>query len=125
MLNLLNKNELKEIYYNRKKLRNFFTRFDKSILYVLFIDDFDIYRNIYRALKKINLIFAYLLYKKRKKFVNIFISILNSHEIKLNNMIKIFVEFIQKLNCEMKLKINNNIKSIYVFIITFLKNISQ
>ena len=40
-------------------------------------------------------------------------------------MIKFFNKFIREFDRKTNLKINNNIKSIYIFIIIFLKNISQ
>ena len=64
------------------------------MLYLLFIDDFEIYKNIYKALKVFYLIFIYLNYEKRKKFVNVFTLILKSYNVKLNNIMKIFIKFI-------------------------------
>ena len=71
------------------------------------------------------MIFIYLNYNERRKLANIFTLTLKFHNVKLNNVIKIFIKFIQNLNHEMKLKINNNIKTICAFDITFFKNISQ
>ena len=78
---------------------------------------------MYKALKIFYLIFIYLIYKKRRKLVNVFTLILKSHEIKLNDIVKAFVKFIQQLNRETKLKINDNMKTMCVFVIIFLNNI--
>lgn len=64
------------------------------MLYFLFIDNFDIYYNIYRAFKAFYLIFIYLIYKERRKLINIFILILRFYKVILNDIMKIFVKSI-------------------------------
>ena len=83
------------------------------------------HKNIYKVLKTFYLIFIYLNYNERRKLANVFTLTLKSYNAKLNNVMKAFIRFIQNLNREMKLKINDNIKVICTFDITFFKNISQ
>ena len=82
------------------------------MLYLLFINNFEIYKNIYRALKAFYLIFAYLNYLEKRKFINIFILLLNLYEIKIEKIIKVFNKLIRILNSEVNLNINKNIKII-------------
>ena len=49
---------------------------------------------MYRVLKAFYLISICLNYNKRKKFVNVFIFLLNLYNIKFNNVMKIFYKFI-------------------------------
>ena len=93
------------------------------MLYFFFINDFKMYKNIYKVLKFFYLIFIYLNYNERRKIINVFTLILKSYNAKLNNVVKVFIKFIENLNREMKLKINDNIKTIWAFNITFFKNI--
>ena len=79
---------------------------------------------MYRALKTFYLIFIYLTYKKRRKLVNVFTLSLKSYKTKLSDVVKVFVKFIQKLDRETQLKINDNLKIVCVFIITFLNDMS-
>ena len=87
--------------------------------YLFFINDFKMHKNIYKILKVFYLIFICLNYNERKKFVNVFTLTLRFYNAKLNNVIKTFIKFIQDLNREMKLKINNNIKTICAFDMIF------
>ena len=78
------------IYYNRENFEIFAIYFHIFISYFLFINNFKIYHNIYRVLKFFYLIFTYLNYEKRKKFENIFILFLDSHDEKINEIMKNF-----------------------------------
>ena len=93
------------------------------MLYFLFIDNFDIYRNIYRALKKFYFISTNLNYKERRKFVNIFILILESHDVTFEYIVKVFFKSIKKLNRDFNLEINDKIEKIYTYIMTLIDDI--
>jgi len=96
-----------------------------SLLYLLFINNFDIYQNIYCTLKAFYLILAYLFYKKRQKITNVFIFILESYKTKLKTIVKIFFKLIKQLNRNIiNLKINKKSISIYVFAIKLIEDIS-
>ena len=102
--------ELKLAHFDRKRLQTFATYSHISISYLLFIDDFDVYRNMYRALKAFYLILAYLDYQERRKLTNVFTLLLSSYETKIEKIIKVFYKSIQRLNSEVNLDINEHIK---------------
>lgn len=112
-------------YFNRKQFAKVFDSFYIFFFYLLFIDNFNIYRNIYCILKVFYLILAYFSYKKRKKLANIFILILDSYKVAFYNIIKVFCKLIKKLDISIEIKINNKRKIVYVSIIVFLNNILQ
>ena len=58
--------------------------------YLLFINNFDVYRNIYRTLKAFYLIPVYLKYTKRKKLANIFILSLRPYNINIKDVVEVF-----------------------------------
>ncbi len=89
----------------------------------MFIDNFKVYRNIYRAFKVFYLILIYLDYIEYRKLVNIFILILEPYSTNIINIIKVFSKFIQDLDRGLKLEINNKLKSVYIFNIIFLGDI--
>ena len=64
-------------------------------------------------------------YEKRRKFINIFILILNLYKIDIHAIIKIFNKFIKQINRDLKIIINGKIENIYIFNIIFFKNILQ
>ena len=80
--------------------------------YLLFIDDFEVHRNMYRALKAFYLIFVYLNYQERRKLANIFILLLSSHGVKIENVIKVFSKLIRKLDNGVNFDINENTETI-------------
>ena len=85
-------------YFDREYIKNIIYNFYILILYLLFINNFDIYKNIYPALKTFYFILIYLNYEKREKLANIFILLLKSYNAKINNIIKIFNKIIKNLN---------------------------
>ena len=69
---------------------------------------------MYKFFKIFYLISICLFYKNRKKIVNNFILIFESHEINMRNVVDFIRKLIQQLNEYMKMKINDVIKK-YVF----------
>ena len=119
------RDELKIIYFNREMLVEVFDKSHIFFLYLLFIDDFDVHRNMYRVLKTFYFISTYLFYKKQRKIVNVFTLTLNSHEINFDEMMKFFDKHLRQLNREMNLIINAESHIMCAFIIIFLNNIPQ
>ena len=109
-------------YFKRKYIIKIFNNYI-SFLYLLFINNFKTYRNIYRALKGFYLIPIYLLYEKRYKIINIFILILNFYEIDIKIVTEAFNKSIKKINRDLKITINEKTEKLYLFNITFLDNI--
>ena len=81
--------ELKIQHFDRKYVKKAFDKSHVSFSYFLFIDEFEIYKNMYRFLKTFYLISTALLYKKQRKIVNIFTFTLSSHETKIKNVVEI------------------------------------
>ena len=119
------KNELKIEYFDRNWFIEIFNKFFLFLFYFLFVNDFEIHKNMYRFLKIFYLIFVNFLYKKRRILINVFIVILNSHDAHFKNVIEIFDKTIRTLNRDQNLNINEKQTTICVFIMTFLKNMSQ
>ena len=119
------KNELKIEYFDRDWFVETFNKFLLFLFYFLFVNDFEIYKNMYRFLKIFYLIFVNFLYKKRRILINVFIVILNSHDAHFKNVIEIFDKTIRTLNRDQNLNINEKQTTICVFIMIFLKNMSQ
>ena len=118
-------NEFKIIYFNREMLVEIFDKSHIFFSYFLFINDFDVHRNMYRAFKTFYFISTCLFYKKRRKIVNVFTLILDFHEINFNEVMKFFDKHFRQLNCEINLIINAASHIMCVFIIIFLNHMSQ
>ena len=116
---------LKIIHFDRQYVKNFFFIFHKFVFYFLFIDDFKIYRNIYRALKIVYLIFICLTYEHRRKITNVFILILNSHKANMQNVVEIIAKLIKKFDRDLKMKINEKLIFMCVFAMIFIDNMPQ
>ena len=117
--------ELKIQHFDRKYVKKVFDKSHVSFSYFLFIDEFEIHKNMYRFLKIFYLISAALFYKKRRKIVNIFTFILNSHETKIKNVVEIIRKSIQKLNACMNMNFNEFTKRICAFNMIFFENMLQ
>ena len=87
------RDKLEVKYFDRKYIIKVFNDYT-SFSYFLFINNFEIYYNIYRALKVFYLILVYLIYKKRRKLVNIFILILKSYKVNIYDITKVFSRLI-------------------------------
>ena len=87
-------NELKIIYFNRDYLEIIITKSSFYLFYLFFIDDFEIYKNIYYALKAFYFILIYLNYVKRRKLANVFILFLKFYNVNIKNVVRIFYKFI-------------------------------
>lgn len=91
-----------------------------SLLYLLFIDNFGVHRNIYRALKAFYLIPAYLDYEERRKLANVFTLILGPYGAKIENVIGAIKESIKDLDAGMEMEINGDTVKVSAHAITFL-----
>ena len=112
-------------YFDREKIQKIFNKFHFSFFYFLFIDDFDVHRNNYRFLKAFYLTLKILFYQKRRKIVNVFTLILESHDIKSDNVIAFIIKLIQRMNNDVDMIINEKIVFIYAFELTLIDNMSQ
>ena len=118
-------NKFKIIYFNREMLVEIFDKSHIFFSYFLFIDNFDVYCNIYRVFKTFYFISTYLFYKKRRKIVNVFTLTLNFYNVNFDEMIKFFDKHLRQLNCKMNLIINAKFHIMCAFIIVFLNDMLQ
>ena len=112
-------------YFGRERLAEVCYSSLISFSYLLFIDDFDIHRNMYRALKGFYLISACLSYEERRKIVNVFILTLEPHKADIKAVIEVFDKAIRQLDKGIKMIINGEPKQVCAFSMAFLGDMSQ
>ena len=96
-----------------------------SFPYLLFIDDFGIHRNMYRALKAFYLIPACLSYEERRKIANVFTLTLGPHGANLTDVIEAFGRPIRQMDRGMEMTINGETERVCAFNIAFLGDMPQ
>ena len=121
----LTKDELKVQYFDREHFAKVFNKSHTSLSYLLFIDDFEIHRNMYRVLKIFYLISVCLSYVERRKMTNVFILTLNSHDANVQDVMKVFNRSIRQLDRDVELVVNEERKIVCAFTMIFLKDMSQ
>jgi hypothetical protein len=138
------RDELKILTFDKNFLFSQLLQDIESCLFVLFVNVFDLYKNMYKSLIEMYAMFAVLFHKKRQKSTNNFVLILKSHKTNFKNIImfiytnmKIFdddwrVKIMIFLHTNMKifdddcqLKIKNIDKLIWAFVIVFLSDMKQ
>ena len=112
-------------YFDRERIQEIFDKFHFSFFYLLFIDDFNIHRNNYRILKAFYLTSITLFYQKRCKIINVFTLILESYDVKIDNIIAFIVKSIQRINSDVDMIINKKIVFVYAFKLTLINDIFQ
>ena len=117
--------ELEIEYLNREYVAKVFSKSHTFFSYLLFIDDFEVHRNICRALKIFYLISVCLSYKKRRKIVNVFTLIVESHDVNLKNIVEVFDRTVRQLNRDQSIEINKENEIVCAFTMTFLSDMSQ
>ena len=117
--------KLKLIIHNRVYLINF-SKFSIICLFLLiFIDAFELYRNMYRAIMKIYVIIIELNWRERKRRVNVLFLTLNSHVNNFFDVIKVFKSDLLILDKGVVIEINNIKYVLYVYIMIFIEDIKQ
>ena len=117
--------ELKIQQYEREYLKKTVTKSHISFSYLLFIDDFDVHRNMYRFLKAFYIISTCLFYVERRKIINVFTFTLKFHEVDMQIVVKVFRRFIQKFDKKLNMKVNDSMKIVFFFVMIFLNDMSQ
>ena len=107
------KKKLKILKYEREYLKKIVTKFRIFLSYLLFIDDFEIHKNMYRALKTFYIISICFFYVERKKVINVFTLTLKFHDVEMKNVVKNFRKSIRKLDKNLNMKINDNIEIVF------------
>ena len=117
--------ELEVTHFGRKRLQAFVTKPHISLPYLLFVDDFGVHRNMYRALKAFYLIPACLDYQERRKLANVFTLSLGPHGAKIEEVVEAFSKPIRILDSGVDLEINGNMEAVWSFAMSFLGDMPQ
>ena len=117
--------ELKVSQYERRYIEEYFARSHISFPYLLFIDDFEIHRNMYRSLKAFYLIPGNLSYEERRKITNVFTLTLRPHGASTEDVVKTFAKPIRQLNKEFTLKIDEHDQEVCAFTMTLIGDMLQ
>ena len=117
--------KLKISYFDHEYIQNNFVNIYIFLFYLLFINDFDVHKNMYKVLKIFYLILANLIFHKRRKIINVFIFIFELYEIALKNVIDVIAKFIRQLNKNIILNINDDDTNVCVFIFKLINDIFQ
>lgn len=117
--------ELEQEYYDCQHIINFL-KFDvQSMSLTCFIDDFDLYHNMYQALSEIYLTSSTLTLIERQKTRNVYLIILSSHDADLNDVIQAFAKKFIRLESECKLLISEKEKTVWALILAYMKNMKS
>ena len=111
--------------YGRTHLTSFSTSFYLSIPLLIFIDTFDLYRNMYRSLIRIYVTIINLSWRERKRRVNVLLLTLDSHVSDFEDVIKVLEPGLIALNRDLKININDVDTFICVYTMTFTENMKQ
>lgn len=114
--------ELEVEYFGREHLAE---GFGTSLPYLLFIDDFGIHRNMYRALKAFYLIPACLSYEERRKVENVFTLTLGPHGATIDAVVGAFSRSIRQMDCGLEMTINGETERVCAFNMAFLGDMPQ
>ena len=96
-----------------------------SLPLILFVDDFDIHRNMYQAFKAFYWISVCLSYNEQHKIVNVFILFLELHRVNINDVVEVFIKSVQKLDEKHHLNINEINTLVCIFTMMLIKNMLQ
>jgi hypothetical protein len=91
------RDELKILTFDKNFLFSQLLQDIESCFFVLFVNVFDLYRNMYRSLIEVYAMSAVLSHKKRQKSTNSFVLTLKSHETDFRNII-IFIHTDMKIS---------------------------
>ena len=115
--------KLKLIIHDRAYLINF-SKFSIICLFLLiFINAFELYRNMYRAIMRIYVIIVEFNWRERKRRANVLFLTLNFHINNFFDIIKVFEFDLLIFDKDIVIEINNVKYVLYVYIITFIEDI--
>ena len=119
------RDELKIEYFDKEYVVEIFNKSHVFFFYLLFVDEFEIHRNMYRFLKAFYLISICLFYRERRKIVNIFTLTLKSHDVDIKNVVEVIRKSIQELNVCFEIEINDVLEQVCAYNMIFLDDMSQ
>ena len=117
--------ELEIEHFDREQLAEAFSRPHISFPYLLFIDDFGVHRNMYRALKAFYLIPACLSYSERRKVANVFTLTLGPHGAQLKDVVEAFRKPLKELDTGLEMNINGQDHTVCASVMAFLGDMPQ
>lgn len=117
--------ELEVLEYGREYLEKIVTKPHTFLPYLLFIDDFGVHRNMYRALKAFYIIPVCLSYAERRKVANVFTLTLGPHGAEMKDVVEGFRKPIRKLDRGLNMEVNGSIETVLSFVMTFLGDMPQ
>ena len=117
--------ELEVAHFGREHMEAFLSKPHISLPYLLFVDDFGVHRNMYRAFKAFYLIPACLPYEERRKLANVFTLTLGPHGAKINDVVEAFRKPVEQLDHGIELEINGEDEAIWAFGMTLLGDMPQ
>jgi hypothetical protein len=96
-----------------------------SFFLLIFIDEFDLYRNVYHFVSDIYAMSIAFCELKKQKNSNTFILILSLHEEKLNDVVNCFQIDLKIIDRDCFLNINEEQIFVWSFVVTFLEDMKQ
>lgn len=95
-----------------------------SVSLLTFIDDFDLYSNMYRTLMSVYLIIAVFTFRERARRFNVLSLTLDSHESNFSDVVDAFSSM-KNLDSDISISINDKKIFLCVFILAYLDDMSQ
>jgi hypothetical protein len=100
------RNELEFMIFDREFLTSQLNKEIQFCFFVIFVNAFDLYHNMYKFLIEVYALSTTLFHKERQKNINYFVLILNSHEINFKNIIIFLCIEIKILDRDYQFRIN-------------------
>ncbi len=119
------RDEFEFLIFDREFLISQLNKEIQFCFFVIFVNAFDLYRNMYKFLIEIYALSTTLFHKEWQKSINCFVFIFDSHEVNFKNIIIFLRIDIKIFNRDCQFRINEIDIVVWVFIITFLKNMKQ
>lgn len=113
-----------KVYEREYFVQNFVDEKCLSISFLCFVDNFDLFRNMYWSLMKIYAILTDMTVRERTKRINVFSIILDSHDAKFLDVVNA-LQFLTDLNKRMNMTVQRNSINVCVFVLAFTENMSQ
>lgn len=120
--------ELKIQRYDRQYLvETYATKGRKvySLSFALFVDDFEVHRNMYRAIKAFYWILFALSYAKRRKLANCFTISLGSHDADMKDIVAAMESTFAELGAECNMSVNEENAVVCAFTMMLLGDMPQ
>jgi hypothetical protein len=100
------RDELEFMIFDRKFLTSQLNKKIQFCSFVIFVNVFDLYHNMYKFLIEMYALSTTLFHKKRQKNINCFVFTLNSHEVNFKNIIIFLCIEIKILDHDYQFRIN-------------------